>query len=145
MDTTVAAKTTGDLLQELKDTAHIRDYIKTNEPAFVATDFAKELKRLFEGQGRNKAEIAREAGISDIYLYQIFSGKRVPTRDRLICICMGMHLPVEDAQRLFRLCGHAQLYARDRRDAVILHGLLHSKSIQEVNAELFSGGLDPLL
>ena len=145
MDATAAAKTTGDLLQELKDTAHIRDYMKTNEPDLITTDFAGELKRLFDGQGRKKAEIAREAGISDIYLYQIFSGKRVPTRDRLICICMGMLLSMEDTQRLLRLCGHAQLYARDRRDAVVLHGLLHRESLQEVNAQLFSNGLKRLL
>ena len=113
MDATAAAKTTGDLLQELKDTAHIRDYMKTNEPDLITTDFAGELKRLFDGQGRKKAEIAREAGISDIYLYQIFSGKRVPTRDRLICICMGMLLSMEDPQRLLRLCVVVELEDED--------------------------------
>ena len=111
MEMTIPAKSTGDLLQDLKNSAQIADYLQGNKDALLQDSFTDELNRLYKTQGRNKSEIAREAGISDIYLYQIFSGRRVPQRNRLISICLSMHLSVEETQRLLYLCGHAQLYA----------------------------------
>jgi len=72
-------------------------------------------------------------------------GSRLPSRDRLACICIGMQMTEEDTQYLMRLCGHAPLYARDRRDAVILHGLLHHSSLYEINNALIDHQMDPLL
>ena len=136
---------TGDLLQELKKTAHIEDYFRENEGGFRSETFTRALNRLFEGQGKSKAEIARASGISDIYLYQIFAGNRLPSRDRLACICLGMQMTEEDTQYLMRLCGYAPLYARDRRDAVILHGLLHQTPIYDINNNLIDHQMDPIL
>lgn len=145
MDHIALKKTTTDLLQELKNTAHIEDYFKENRECLRADNFLEELERLYRLQGRKKAEIARESAISEIYLYQIFAGKRIPTRDRLVCICLGMHLSEEDAQHLLRLCGHSPLYARDKRDAVLLHGLMHRTPVGEVNGLLIENGCDALL
>ena len=145
MEMTVSAKSTGDLLQDLKSSTHIADYLQTNKDALLHDSFTDELNRLYQTQGRNKSEIAREAGISDIYLYQIFSGRRIPQRNRLISICLSMHLSVEETQRLLYLCGHAQLYARDPRDAVLLHSLMNRFTVLDTNTILFENGLDALL
>ena len=145
MEMTIPAKSTGDLLQDLKYSAQIADYLQGNKDALLQDSFTDELNRLYKTQGRNKSEIAREAGISDIYLYQIFSGRRVPQRNRLISICLSMHLSVEETQRLLYLCGHAQLYARDPRDAVLLHCLMHRATVFDTNALLFENGLGALL
>lgn len=138
-------KKTDDLLQELGKTAHIDEYLRGNENSFRNESFANAMNRFFAGQRKSKAAIARSSGISDIYLYQIFAGSRLPSRDRLACICIGMQMTDEDTQYLMRLCGHAPLYARDRRDAVILHGLLHRSSLYEINNALIDHQMDPLL
>ena len=132
-------------MAELKKTMHIDEFFHKNEESFRNETFIKALTRLYEEQGRSKAEIARASGSSDIYLYQIFAGKRIPSRDRLTCICLGMHLNEENTQYLLRLCGYAPLYARDKRDAVILHGLLHNLSLAEINNTLIDNRLEPLL
>ncbi len=139
------AKKTSELLQDLKKTAHIEDYLQKNADDLKHESQTDAINRIYRQQGRGKAEVAREAGISDIYLYQIFSGKRVPSRNRLICICIGMQAAEEDTQMLLRLYGYAPLYVRDARDAIILHGILHGKTVQEINRLLLEKQLAPLL
>ena len=141
----IGTKKTTDLMTELKKTEHIEDYFHGNEENLRNETFVNALTNYFEKQGRSKAEIARASGSSDIYLYQIFAGKRVPSRDRLTCICLGMHLNEDDTQYLLRLCGYAPLYARDKRDAVILHGLLHHLPLAEINNSLIDNQLGPIL
>ena len=71
------------------------------------------------------------------YLYQVLSGRRNPSRDRLLCICFGLGTSVEETQRLLQQAGFAPLYPRLRRDAVILHGIAHGTPLAEVNDRLF--------
>ncbi len=85
-----SAKKTTELLGELKKTAHIEDYLSANSEDLLRDSFTEAINRVFRAQGRSKSEVARAAGISDIYLYQIFSGKRVPSRGKLISICLGL-------------------------------------------------------
>lgn len=139
------SKNTSELLQDLKKTSHIEDYLRENADDLKHESHTDAINRLYRQQGRSKSEVARAAGISDIYLYQIFSGRRIPSRNRLVCICLGMQTSEEDAQMLLRLYGYAPLYARDARDAIILHGILHGKTVQEVNRLLLEKQHAPLL
>ena len=48
------------------------------------------LTRLYETKDLTKAELARRSGISEVYLHQVFAGRRNPSRDWLLCICVGL-------------------------------------------------------
>ena len=134
-----------ELLRDLKRTAAFSDFVKRNSSSLKHSEFTETLNRLYRAQGRSKAELARAAGISEAYLYQICSGARVPSRNRLLCICIGMKAEIEDTQMLLKQCGYAPLYPREKRDAVILHGLMHGKELNSVNDTLFEEGEEPLL
>ena len=84
-----------------------------------------------------KAQVAKQAYISEVYLHQIFSGRRKPSRDRLLCICIGMGMSLEKIQMLLHQCGYSQPYAHSRRDAIIMHGMMHNLPLQEINDTLF--------
>ena len=47
--------------------------------------------------------------MSEIYLHQIFAGRRTPSRNRLLCLCYGLGATIEETQELLRLCGIAEL------------------------------------
>ena len=79
----------------------------------------------------------KKAGMSEIYLHQIFAGRRNPSRNRLLCLCYGVEASVEETQELLKLCGMAQLYPKLKRDAIIYYGLLHKFSLFEINDKLF--------
>lgn len=77
------------------------------------------------------------AGMSEVYLHQVFAGRRNPSRDRLLCLCIGLSATVEETQKLLQYVGYAQLYPRNRRDAIVLYGLMHGQVLTEINDKLF--------
>ena len=131
-------KSTDDLKQELMEQASLDQYITENEAYFVETDLIEVLTRLYEHCGLSKAELARRAEMSEVYLHQVFSGRRKPSRDRLLCLCIGMEASLEETQELLKQVGYAPVYLRLKRDAIIGHGLLHHTPLTEINDKLFS-------
>ena len=137
-------KSTDDLKQELMERASLDQYITENEAYFVETDLTEVLARLYERCGLSKAELARQAEMSEVYLHQVFSGRRRPSRDRLLCLCIGMDSTLEDVDLLLKGMGYAPIYPRLKRDAIISHGLLHHTPLAEINDKLFSENVKTL-
>ena len=133
----VKDKSTSDLSQELMSEASIDQYIRENQSFFADTSVAELLSQLYEKKTLTKAALARKAGMSEIYLHQVFSGRRNPSRDRLLCLCIGLGCSLEETQRLLQQASYAQLYPRIKRDAIISHGILHGTELNENNDKLF--------
>ena len=141
----VKEKSTSDLSQELMRNANIDHYIHENQSFFSDKSVSDLLSQLYEKKTMTKAALARKAGMSEIYLHQVFSGRRTPSRDRLLCLCIGLGASTEETQSLLQQAHHAPLYARDKRDAVLLFGLSHSLTLPEINDALFTAGAETLL
>ncbi len=131
-------KSTDDLSQELMSQPNLDQYITENETYFADVDISEFLTKLYEKCGLSKAELARRAGMSEVYLHQVFAGRRKPSRDRLLCLCIGMGARLEETQQLLKQVGYAPIYLRLKRDAIIGHGLLHHTPLTEINDKLFS-------
>lgn len=131
-------KSTDDLRQELMSQTNLETYLSANQSCFMEQGILDLLESLRERCGLPKAEIARRSGMSEVYLHQVFSGRRNPSRDRLLSLCVGMDAALEETDQLLKQAGFAQLYPRLRRDAIISHGLLHRRSIREINEALFA-------
>ena len=131
-------KSTGDLDQELMSQPDLDAYIRENSELFAVQDFAALLAALYDKKDISKAALARRAGISEVYLHQVFSGRRNPSRDRLVCICVGLGVSLEETQTLLKHAGYARLYPRVKRDAIISHGLIHGTELNEINDKLFA-------
>ena len=137
-------KTTCDLGQELMLHPNLDEYISDNEEEFSSTNVAELLTELYSRNPISKTILARQVGMSTVYLHQIFCGRRTPSRDRLLCICIGMELTLEDTQCLLKRTAYAPLYPRLKRDAIISHGLLFRKKLTEINDKLFLENEKPL-
>ena len=131
-------KDTNDLQKELTSAPDLSRFLSENKEHFINENFSDLLQALFQKSGLSKAALAKRAGTSEVYLYQIFSGDRTPSRDRTICLCFGLSATLEETQELLKHSGLAQLYAKDRRDATIIYGLSHSMSLAEINDKLFA-------
>ena len=88
-------KNTDDLQNELSASANLSGFLSANQEQFISEDFAGMLQELFQRSGLTKATLAKRAGTSEVYLYQIFSGERTPSRDRTICLCFGLSATLE--------------------------------------------------
>ena len=132
------SKNTGDLNRELMDVSNIDSYMKQNETVFTNESISEMLTQLYESKSISKALLARKAGMSEVYLHQVFSGRRNPSRDRLITICIGMGATLEETQSMLKLAGYAEIYPRIRRDAIIGFGIMHGQELNEINDKLFA-------
>ena len=130
-------KNTDGLQQELMDSPDLTLFLFQNQEQFVNKSVSELLNHLFEEKNISKAALAKKAGMSEIYLHQIFAGRRNPSRNRLLCLCYGLEASVEETQELLKLCGMAQLYPKLKRDAIIYYGLLHKLRLFEINDKLF--------
>ncbi len=131
-------KDTNDLQNELMSAPDLDRFLTENQDNFYDTTFADLLMNLFEKKNISKAALAKKAGISNVYLYQIFSGERNPSRNRILCLCFGLTASLEETQELLKHSGYAQLYAKNKRDAIIIYGLTHDMDLDDINDRLFS-------
>ena len=137
-------KNTDGLQQELMDSTDLSQFLSRNQEQFVDKSVAELLNHLFEKKYISKAALAKQAGMSEIYLHQIFAGRRTPSRNRLLCLCYGLEASIEETQELLRLCGMAELYPKLKRDAIIYYGLLHKLDLFVINDKLFDENEDTL-
>ena len=137
-------KNTDQLLKELMDSNDLSRVLSDNSACFRESDLPHGLQALFDQQDMSKSALAKASGISEVYLHQLFSGRRFPSRSRLLCLCFGLGATVDEAQSLLQQARHAPLYSRDRRDAIIIFALSHHMTLFEVNDKLFTENLDTL-
>ena len=131
-------KDTNNLQQELMETATLDQFLSENQDNFNRDSICELLNRLFQKRRISKATLAKQSGMSEVYLHQVFSGRRNPSRNRLLCLCFGLNASLEETQELLKRCGFAQLYPRDRRDAIILYSILNGMDLFAVNVKLFA-------
>lgn len=134
---TVKSKSTESLHEELMEAADLGTYLKENEGNFSNDDITETLKDLLRRRRLSKATLARKSGMSDVYLHQVFSGRRTASRDRLLCLCSALRAGLPKTQDLLKRAGYAQLYAKHKRDAIIIYGLLHRLEPSSINDKLF--------
>ena len=137
-------KNTGQLLQELMDSNDLDRVLSENDTSFREDSLTDALQRLFDARDISKATLAKNSGISEVYLHQVFSGRRSPSRNRLLCLCFGLRVDMEEAQTLLQAGHYAPLYPRDRRDAILIYGLSHGLTLAEVNDALFTANAETL-
>lgn len=137
-------KNTDTLQQELMSTNNLDRFLTENDASFRDVPLQEAIQRIFDEKGMSKAQLAKQSGISEVYLHQLFSGRRFPSRSRLLCLCFGLGATVDEAQSFLQQARHAPLYSRDRRDAIIIFALSHHMTLFEVNDKLFTENLDTL-
>lgn len=66
------------------------------------------------------------------YGYQIFNGRRKPTRVILLRFAVIFGLTLDETQQLLKMGQKQELYPKIRFDAAIIYGIEHRYSIEEV-------------
>ena len=95
-------------------------------------------------KGLEKADVWHDSGLTKGYAYEIMSGKSTKnfSRDKVIMLCFGLKLTVDEAQQLLKKSGYAPLYARDTRDSIIIYSLEHNISIVNTDIKLSEYNLE---
>lgn len=140
----MAKKSTSNLEKELKDYSSLDSFLTQNQSELSADALTKQIQDLITAKGLTRSDVVKASNLNEVYAYQILSGARRPSRDKLLCLCFAMHVTAEETQTLLRRGGFAPLYVRSQRDSIILYALAHDKTILQVNHDLYDHG-EPLL
>lgn len=138
-------KTTTELLKELEKFNTFEEYENANKNHMISKSISEYLSELIAERNFTKAEVIRKAELNQNYAYQLFSGvKTSPTRDKLICLSIGMELSVDETNSLLKLAGLLPLYPRVKRDSIIIINMNLRKSVIEINEALYEAGEETL-
>lgn len=136
--------TTADVAYDLEQTDSIEEFLKKNEDKMLMRHLSLYLNELLAKKNMICADVVRDSEEDKAYVYQIFNGKKHPSRDKLISIIFGLHLNEEEAQRTLKLAGHSELYPRVARDATILFAIQRGMNIRETDDLLYNNGFSTL-
>lgn len=125
------------ILESKKTGRELDEFLKENRENFSEQIFTEMLEQTLKENKVRKSQAIRRSLIDRTYAYNIFQGVRVPSRDKLIMLCIGMGADCEQTKRLLLKLKLAPLYTKDARDSIILFGLLHKLSVIDINALLY--------
>ena len=138
-------KSTTELLNELKNFDSFKEYEKINKNSMINKTLSQYLCDLLEEKHLKKSDVIRKGELNESYAYQMFSGvKSTPSKDKLICLSIGMDLSVDETNSLLKLAGLSPLYPRIKRDSIIIINMNNKKSVVEINVELYNEGEETL-
>lgn len=102
--------------------------------------FRTTLKQLLQEKGLERSRVVRMADLNETFGYQIFTGARHPSRNKVLQIAFAMALTLKEANRALTAAGVSVLNCKDRRDAIIIFCIDRGCSLQKVNEELYRFG-----
>ncbi|MBD5490384.1 MAG: XRE family transcriptional regulator [Lachnospiraceae bacterium] len=137
-------KSTDELNHEIESATDFVDYITNNKENLITTSLSAHLNMLLSQKGLKVVDVIRGSLLGRAYVYQIFSEDKNPSRDKMIALAFGLHLSGEETQKMLKLSGNRELYARDERDALILFAIHRKKNIMETNELLIDHGFNVL-
>jgi len=137
-------KSTADLANEIKKSNNILDFLVENHEEMQLNGLTRYLEEWLQKKGLSKADVVRCSNLNRAYVYQIFLGRKYPSRDKVIALAFGMDLTTEETQKLLKQAGYRELYPRDPRDALLLYAVGHDMGILEANELLYDNNIDVL-
>ena len=129
-------KTTRDLEQILKSkrkTEQLEEYLETLPEEQPHASFRDYYQSLAKVKAMSAADIVAKSGIERTYYYQLMNGTRNPGRDKIITLCIAAGLTVKETQRALEIAQEGILYAKARRDAILIFGMETRLSMTDTN------------
>ncbi len=133
-------KDTEKLLELLKKSGSIDLYLQENKDFLLDCNIKEYLNALIKEKKLTVAQLSKDSDLSDRYCYQFLSSSnpRIPSREVLLCLCVGMKLNLDEVQTALKIAKYAPLYPKDERDSIILFGIDKSQSLMEINEALYN-------
>ncbi len=137
-------KDTSEIVKELGLFPDFQTFYNENKEYMVSSNLAQLLEELLLRKGLKKSQVIKNAELSEIYGYQIFSGVRVPERKKLLCLAISMGLNIDEVQHLLKCAGYSPLYVKIPFDSAVLYGFCKKLSVVEINELLYEYNLETL-
>ena len=132
------------ILNKLSGTKSITEVLEENKDAFDLMTIGEYIELELKNKNCTKASIIRRSGINKRFFFDILSGKKTPNRRYIIRIFLALNTDFADVQWYLKACDYPQLYAKNKRDSIIIYCLNKKLSVAECNKMLNRVGLENL-
>ena len=129
---------TENLFGELLHADNLEGYLAEHE--FETPSLAEYLQDELTKRGLRQADVLKRAGIEQTFGWYVFNGQRGMGRDNVLKLCFGMGFDARHANRALQAAGANALYAKNRRDAIIIYSLEHNYTLPQANDVLYAFG-----
>ncbi len=137
-------KSTEELFHEIQSGKDILDFLEENQEEIMQCTLPEYLKLWLKEKNVTKAMVVKKSNLSKPYVYQIFQGKKSPSRDKIIALSFGFDMNYEETQKFLKQAGYRELYPRDGRDVLILSGIRDKLDIIAMNERLYDHEVEVL-
>lgn len=94
---------TSGMAQKMRQFNSVGDFFAHNKTHMIHQNLSEYLQWLLLRTKLKRADVVVKTGLDKAYVYQIFEGKKRPSRDKLITIAFGMRLTEDETQRMLKL------------------------------------------
>ncbi len=108
--------------------------------ADVERDLPGFLEQKLAEKGLRKSAVIREANLNETFGYQIFSGQRGASRDKILALGFALKLDLAEMHKLLNHANLGDLYSKNRRDAIIIFCISHGYTLAHADEELYRFG-----
>ncbi len=130
--------TTNTLVQKIAEGREFHRVMEDSRGHFMEITVSEYLTGLCRQRNLVPEQVIKKAQIDRTYGHQLFNGTRVPSRDKLLQLSIGMELDLKETQQLLKTAGKSILYAKIKRDAAVIYGITHHMDVMEVQGLLAS-------
>lgn len=136
---------TDDLFLMLEKEENIFDNWNELSQCMNVESFHNYLYNLISNKNISIQKVGVKAFLSRSFVYQIFSGARIPNRDIILRIALVLNISLDETQRLLKLANRGGLYPKMKRDAVIIYALNNHWGLEQTDEALIDLGQESLL
>ena len=127
---------TDSLMKKILRTKNLSSFLQRNEQYMRPEAFPELLRSFCERRGLVPERVIQRAQIDRTYGHQLFNGTRLPSRDKVLQLALGMGLSLEETQQLLHAAGRSPLYPRLKRDAALIFCLKNGYNMMETQEVL---------
>lgn len=115
--------------QDVDSLSNYLDEIKSDIPNSLP-DY---LRKTIKDKNLSTSEVIKRSRIERTYCYQILNGRKRPGRDKLVALALAMNLSFEETQQLLSVANLGILYARSKRDSILIYAINNKMSVLDTN------------
>ena len=111
------------LYKKILKSDNIDDFLDNNKTKITDSKFCNVLYSIIDEKDISISKALDHSMINKSYGYQIFNGRRVPSRDKVLQLALGLKLSLKETNKLLKLAEKNPLYVRNKRDAIVIFAI----------------------
>ena len=131
----MSEKLTEELLNELLFTSSLDSFFEKNTDLSSIT-LSQYLNFLLENKSFKKSEVIKKSGLNSTHAYEVFSGDKGASRNKVLQLAFAMKLNLRETQRLLKSARTNELYCKNKREAIIIYCINQNMSLESADDTL---------